>query len=219
MTISQTKAMIVNKVTASNLKALVGKFSFWLVTKDGNWTIHFNRGWKRLTITDTSKFFKNGETKTYKTHGGYYGDSENNHIDCVYRIIKSLEDGEELNHEFLEKQMDIVETVKNKSIDAFNPFSTSHIKPFVFKGSNKFRRDDVVKIIVNQQFERIQIDSKYTDDYLYDAEQNFFRDIELQPIEFLKRYLEIYDPTVYTNESGNKVTIVYGGSTYSITLK
>lgn len=217
MSISQTKPIIVNKVTASNLKAVVRNYSFWMVTKDGAWTIHFNRGWKRLTITDTSKFFKNGETKSYVSNGSFT--YENTHIDCLYKIIECLEGGAEFNHEFLEKYTERVELLKNKSLGAFNPYSISHIKPFVFKGHNKIRRDDIVKILVNQQYERVQIDSKYTDDYLYDAENDFFRNIELQPMEFLKNYLDLYDPTISIDEKGEKVSIYYGSSTYSITLK
>lgn len=134
-------------------------------------------------------------------------------------MIEDLKGGAEFNHEFLEKHMAIVEDLKNKRLEAFNPFSVSHIKPFVFKGQNKIRRDDIVKILVNQQYERVQIDSKYTDDYLYDAENDFFRNVELQPMEFLKNYLDLYDPTISIDEKGKKVSIYYGSSTYSITLK
>lgn len=217
MSISHTKTTIVNKITSYNLKALSSQFSFWMVTKDGNWSVHFNRSWKRLTITDTSNFFKNGETNSYVSSGSYT--YENAHIDCLNRIIEALKDGGEFNHALLIKNFEEVRKIKNKSIDAFNPFATSHIKPFVFKGHNKIRRDDVVKILVNEQFSRVQVDSKYTDDYAYDAANNYFQNVEMQGMDFLKRYLELYDPTVSIDADGKKVTIYYGSTTYSIALK
>ena len=61
MSIAQTKPTIVKKVTASSLKRLAVEHDFWLVTTDGNWSIHFNRGWNQLRVTDTSNCIVTGK--------------------------------------------------------------------------------------------------------------------------------------------------------------
>lgn len=216
MSIVHTKPTIVNKITTANLGLFENEFSFWMVTKDGKWSIHYNRSWGLLAVTDTSSFFKNKTTMRYTSHGNEFHES-NNHRDSIKKLKVALEDGKELTHEILKECMDSCEEIKNKSLEAFNPFSVSHIKPF--KNGSKFRRNDVVKIIVNEQYERIQIDSRYTDDYAWDAHNNFFRDVELKGLDFLKTYLDLYDPSVSYDEEDKIVRIYYGSTTYSIKLK
>lgn len=210
MSIAQTKPTIVKKVTASSLKRLAVEHDFWLVTTDGNWSIHFNRGWNQLRVTDTSRFYRNGETRTYVVNSGY--------INKLYNLADEIESGRELSHELLQEVIGEPDSIRTKRVEAYNPFSVKHIKPFAFKGHNKIRYDDVVKIIVNKQYTKVQVDSKYTDDYAYDAANDFFKNIELKPEDFLKRYLELYEPTLSINEDGSLVKIYYGGSTYSISL-
>lgn len=216
MSIADTKPTIVNTINAKLLDSLSKEFSFWMVTRDGKWAIHFNRSWQQLAITDTSNFYKSGTTKRYVTHAQYGCDD---HYVSLRAIIRALQNGEEFGHELLEKVMKRSEDVKNKSVDAFNPFSISHIKPFKYKGDRKIRRDDIVKMLVNKQFTRIQIDARYTDDYAFDAATDFSKGRELDPMNFLKRYLELFDQYVSIDEDGKKAYIEYGNTYYSISLK
>lgn len=215
MAISKNDAIVVDVIDANVFSKLLHNREFWLITSDGKWSLHYNVLRMSLTVVDTSQFFKSGNTTKYKAHGDRV---TNHHVESFYKIYKGLVDGESFDHPLLEKCFSRKEEIKNKSDEAYNPYSTSRIKPFVFKGVDKFRRDDVVKILVNHQYIRVKNDYSYTDDYAYDAENNFFKDVEVGANDFLVKYLYWNQPHVWIDNDGKLVNVEYGGSKYSIIL-
>lgn len=191
-----------------------------LVTTDGKWTIVYtghgnDTDRSHFRINNSSNFYKNGSSESYTFWG------EKGTISAFKEAFESTSSIEEA----IKKMPELVDgyyiqfqerTESNKHKDKLNPYSLiKAVKPYskALPTSEeeaekaKLRKDDVVKMVLSGQIERIEISGKYSDDYAADAERGFSKGKQLDAIEFLKDYLGMDKPFVYFKQKNGEVII------------
>jgi len=101
--------------------------------------------------------------------------------------------------------------------EGINPFNFDKVKKANLN-KTKFNKVDIVKIILNDQYNTITCNSIYTDDYQYDNASNFqkgqINDNRL--LKLLNDLLDNYNYSIY--KEGNTIKVGYVNNYYTVTL-
>lgn len=76
-----------------------------------------------------------------------------------------------------------------KAFDTFSPYAISNIKPLK-KMPKKWRVNDIIKAIANNQYSYLGRDYKMTDDYAYDVAYKYGKTDSLNPIDMIEKLIE-----------------------------
>lgn len=115
-------------------------------------------------------------------------------LNKILEFLKSLEYQEYRGTKFefqngeYSYEVEIFQTIR-KGVRVFSPFALGRLKPLK-TAPKKWTVNHAIRAIVNGQVKNLKCDGYYTDDYAYDAADNFGKREISAPLDFAKRIVE-----------------------------
>ena len=220
------------KVTKKELEKLINRTDKSLVTTDGKWNVSYRRSDSEVFVfSDSSMFMKNGKTVQYvigsrartnnlivfNTVARLIDEAKGDIHKMVTLLKNELKDSKD--PEVYEKIYISVYEENNKDGAKMNPYNMiDNVKAYTkeIRMDSKLRSDDIVKMVVNGQIDKIVVDHHLSDDYAFDGAGR-----TMDPIEFLKDdVLNFNKPYIAVRkDKEGKIYIGYSiHSNYSVAL-
>lgn len=214
------------------IKAMNSNKGKALITTNGEWKISAGMSgrWWSLYAYKTDKFYKNGTSPEFDfscnddgTRSGFYDKltelyaANHNDLEKTFQALVdfySVSSNQPSTKIYASK-----EDISNRSAKMFQPFTAAkNVKPYAKPlptpdktGTTKLTRDDVSKMIMSGQTEKIVVSYSYSDDSRYDVHNNSeFEGNAVDPIRLLINDLlgsENSFTRVYWNSSNGRVYV------------
>jgi len=164
--------------------------------KDSNLKVWI--GADQVRITDLTNALKRGKeyySVSISYWGKHYADFLNVFMKLgtfanIYEAFVNVAKNQEFDYQIeLPHPNFTVYVSKDKANRLFSPFALSNLKPLK-EEPKKWTMAHVHKALANGQFEGLQCDGRYTDDYAFDAAYNFGKGEVKAPISLLKDLIE-----------------------------